>query len=40
MSKDDSQREKMLKPEKVAEVVLEAALILTEKDVKELVVNP
>ncbi|MDP6600320.1 MAG: SDR family oxidoreductase [Candidatus Woesearchaeota archaeon] len=40
MSKDDSQREKMLKPEKVAEVVLEAALILAEKDVKELVVNP
>ncbi|HJO01453.1 MAG: SDR family oxidoreductase [Candidatus Woesearchaeota archaeon] len=40
MSKDDPQREKMLKPEKVAEVVLEAALIPTEKDVKELVVNP
>ena len=39
ISKDDPQREKMLKPEEVAEVVLKAALIPAEKDVKELVIN-
>ncbi|MAH33244.1 beta-ketoacyl-ACP reductase [archaeon] len=39
MSKDDPQREKMLKPEQVAEVVLEAALISAKEDVKELVVS-
>jgi len=36
--KDDPQREKMLKPEEVAKVVLEAALIPLEKDIKELVI--
>ena len=40
MSKDDPKRKKMLKPEEVAEVVLEASLIPAEKDVKELVINP
>lgn len=40
MSKDDPQREKMLKPEEVAEVVLQATLIPPENDVKELEINP
>ena len=40
MSKDDSQRKKMLNPEEVAEVVLEAALITADRDIKELVINP
>jgi len=39
MSKDDPQREKMLKPKEVAEVVLEAALIPAAKDVGELVID-
>ena len=39
INKDNPIRNKMLKPEEVAEVVLEAALI-KDKDVKELVVNP
>jgi len=38
--KDDVSRKKMLKVEEVAKVVLEAALIPAEKDVKELVINP
>jgi len=40
MSKDDPEREKMLKPEEVAEVVLQATLIPAGKNIKELVVNP
>ena len=40
MSKNDPERKTMLKPEQVAEVVLKAALIPAEKDVKELVINP
>jgi NAD(P)-dependent dehydrogenase (short-subunit alcohol dehydrogenase family) len=40
MNKDDPERKRMLKPEEVAEVVLEAALIPPENDVKELVINP
>ncbi|MCH8003760.1 MAG: SDR family oxidoreductase [Nanoarchaeota archaeon] len=39
ISKNDPQREKMLKPEKVAEVVLKAALIPAAKDVRELVID-
>ena len=39
MSKDDPKRKEMLKPEHVAEVVLNAALIPAEKDIKELVIN-
>jgi len=39
MDEDDPKRKKMLKPENVAEVVLEAALIPVEKDVKELVID-
>jgi NAD(P)-dependent dehydrogenase (short-subunit alcohol dehydrogenase family) len=39
MNKDDPERGKMLKPEKVAEVILEATLV-PAGDVKELVVNP
>ena len=40
MDQDDPKREKMLKPEEVAEVVLEAALMPAENDVKELIINP
>lgn len=40
MGQDDPKREKMLKPEEVAEIVLEAALMPAENDVKELVINP
>src|SRR3989338_3970232 len=40
MPKDDPQRKKMLKSEQVAEVVLKAALIPAEKDVKEVEINP
>ena len=39
IKQDDPVRNEMLKPEEVAEVVLEAALIPTEDDVKELIVN-
>ena len=39
MSKNDPERKTMLKPEQVAEVVLKAALIPAEKDVKELEIN-
>jgi len=39
MDKDDPQRAKMLKPEEVAEVILEAALI-PAGDIKELEINP
>src|SRR3989338_8285248 len=39
MPKNDPQRKKLLKPEQVAKAVLKAALIPTEKDVKELVLN-
>lgn len=38
IGKYDPERETMLKPDKVAEVILEAALIPTENDVKELVI--
>ena len=40
MAKDDPQRQKLLKPEQVAQVVLEAALIPAGKDIKELIINP
>lgn len=40
LPEDDPRRKEMLKPEKVAEVVLKAALIPAEKDVKELSINP
>jgi len=40
IDKNDVSREKMLKAEEVAKIVLEAALIPAEKDVKELVINP
>ena len=40
IDRDDVSREKMLKAEEVAKIVLEAALIPAEKDVKELVINP
>ena len=40
MSKNDPQRKKMLNPEDVAKVVLKAALIPAEKDVREVVLNP
>ena len=39
MGKDDPLRKKMLNPKKVAEAVLEAALIPAEKDIKEIVIN-
>lgn len=39
MPKNDPQRKNLLKPEQVAEVVLKAALIPVEKDVKELEIN-
>ncbi len=39
ISKDNPQREKMLKPEEVAKVILKAALIPANKDVKEFVVG-
>jgi len=39
ISNDDPLRGKMLKPNKVAEVVLKAALIPAENDVKELIVD-
>ena len=39
MSKDDPEREKMLKPKQVAKVILEAALIPADKNVKELIVD-
>jgi len=40
IAKDSLERNKMLKPEEVAGVVLQAALIPAEDDVKELVINP
>ena len=40
MPKDDPQRQKLLKPEQVAQVVLEAALIPAGKDINELIINP
>ena len=40
MDQDDPKREKMLKPEEFAEVVLEAALMPYDNDVKELIINP
>ena len=39
VSKNGPERKNMLKPEQVAKVILEAALIPAKKDVKELVVN-
>jgi len=39
MSKDDPERKTMMKPEQVAKVILEAALIPAENNIKELVVN-
>lgn len=39
MSKDDPQRQKLLQPEQVARVILEAALIPAGKDIKELIIN-
>jgi len=40
LPKNDPQRKSLLKPEQVAEVILKAALIPAEDDVKELVFNP
>lgn len=40
MGKDDPQRQKLLKPEQVAQVVLEAALTHAGKGIKELIINP
>ncbi len=40
MGKNDPERKTMMKPEQVAKVILEAALIPAGKDVKELAVNP
>jgi len=40
MSKDDPRRKTMIKPEQVAKVILEAALIPASRDIKELAVNP
>src|SRR3989338_7120779 len=40
LPKKDPQRKSLLKPEQVAEVILKAALIPAEDDVKELVFNP
>lgn len=37
--KNDPERKSMLKPEQVAKVILKAALIPAEKDVKELEIN-
>ena len=40
MGKNDPERKTMLKPEQVAKVILEAALIPASNDVKELFINP
>lgn len=40
MTKDDPERKAMLKPEQVAKVILEAALLPASRDIKELAVNP
>src|SRR3989338_4018697 len=40
MSKNNPERKTMLKPQQVAKVILEAALIPASRDIKELVVNP
>ena len=40
ISRDDPERKTLLKPQQVAKVILEAALLPAEKDVKELVINP
>ena len=40
IGKNNPERKTMLRPEQVAKVILEAALLPAEKDVKELVINP
>src|SRR3989338_343573 len=39
MPKNDPQRKKLLRPEKVAQVILEAVVIPSEKDIKEIVID-
>ena len=39
MGKDSPERQKLLRPEKVAQVILEAVLIPSEKDIKEIVID-